>query len=133
MLEIENYDELPDFLSQTDIEEKLGYLILSQNKLMPATLLSAIYELSCRQVNNYSLIDEKLREEVNKVIIALWDKSELENTELCTATIINLGLQKAYDYLRDSIDNLDSAIVKKEIEDTILEFGDSLENVSDIY
>ncbi|MDO6477294.1 hypothetical protein Q4520_17875 [Alteromonas sp. 1_MG-2023] len=133
MLDIENYEDLPDVIPQSDVEEKLRFLVLSQHRLKRVKLLTSIYELSCRQVNNYALIDEKLREQINDIFIRYWDKSDLENTELCTATIINLGLQKAYDHLRKSVGEIHDESVKREIEDTVLEFGETVENVDDIY
>lgn len=129
MIELSFYENLPDFLSQKEVEKAFEHLLMKSGCTTDINFLDALCELSSRQVNNYALLKDDLLTKLNQVVCTKWDKDSLENTENCISIIINLGLQKAYLYLKKELPSVTNPKVKKELAETFEEMGTSVENV----
>jgi|GEM_PF-6479213 len=132
MIDLSYYENLPDFMPQHEIERELKILLNKCKAPTGGNLLDAIYELSSRQVNNYSLINGELRFSTNEIVSSCWDINSVENTETCIAIITNLGLQVAYEHLKEEVSNVTNPDVRRELDDAFNELGNSVENVDDI-
>ena len=72
---------------------------------------------------------EPLRSELDDVLCGLWNTENYDDVDIITSLLINLGLKKTYNKMKESIkdtSNISSEILE-EIEDTIEEVGDNIE------
>ncbi|MBC2317093.1 hypothetical protein HCC18_09540 [Listeria booriae] len=127
----EDYSEMP-WLSV----DKL-YLLFEQaikdfenEKLTKKEFFAILDELMMRQGDTYENLKEPLRSELDNVLCGLWNTEHYDDVDIITSLLINLGLKKTYNKMKDSIKdttNISSEILE-EIEDTIEEVGDNIED-----
>lgn len=132
MKKLNFYESLPETVNQKRIESELSELLENVESYNTSLFLECLYELSVRQVLNYCLIDIRLRERLNIEVINSWDRSSVNNTQICLSVIINLGLQGAYEEILRQEASIEAVEVKNEIQEVIQEIGPSVENVDDI-
>lgn len=132
MIDLSYYECLPDFMPQHEVEKKLKGLLEKYKLEADRYLLDSIYELSSHQVNNYALVANELRLSISEVIISSWDMDCIDNTETCIAIITNLGLQVAYEFMKEEASNVTNSDVKHELDEAFIELGESVEDVGDI-
>lgn len=129
MKNIEYYEKLPDVVHQTEVENALNSIFRESQSQGSEETLAVIYELSLRQANNYKYISRDLHTKVNDYVIKNLNFSCEYNVETSIGIIVNLGLQNAYYYIKSSASSVNHLAVKKLLEETIDEFGDSIPNV----
>ena len=129
--ELERIILLPDILLCESIEKEFKKLISETkytNNKNNKNLLTAYFELAERQWHTYKLLDLSLLQEIDSILITLWDSECLESTEIIIGIIGMLGLQKTYDMIKSSISQKLSEEIKQEILEAIEEFGDTITN-----
>lgn len=129
MKNFEYYRSLPDSLQQGIIESEIEEVIASSNADFKIAL-SCIYELSDRQVINYSSISNNLKEKLSAVLIGKWSSLPMSDMLMCMEIMLNLGLQEFYDFLKINVAGTSHADVIKEFLEIVDEFGDNIEDVS---
>ncbi|MBC1422807.1 hypothetical protein [Listeria seeligeri] len=127
----EDYSEMP-WMSV----DKL-YLLFEQaimdfknEKLTKKEFFDILDELMMRQGDTYRNLKEPLRSELDDVLCGLWNTENYDDVDIITSLLINLGLKKTYNKMKESIkdtSNISSEILE-EIEDTIEEVGDHVED-----
>jgi hypothetical protein len=126
------YTSLPDFMSVKNIYfEFLELLGDFETKKNDGTFfLKGLLELSDRQWHTYSLLDNEIKERIEKCLLYLWDGNDLERTEEIISIMASLGLEGISSFLGTrSCENV-SPEVFNEISLALSELGDS---VSDPY
>lgn len=127
----EDYSEMP-WLSA----DKL-YLLFEQalmdfknKKLTKKEFFDILDELMMRQGDTYENLKEPLRSKLDSVLCSLWNTENYDDVDIITSLLINLGLKKTYTKMKKSIkDNTNiSSEILEEIEDTIEEVGDNIED-----
>jgi ElaB/YqjD/DUF883 family membrane-anchored ribosome-binding protein len=131
----EDYSEMP-WMSV----DKL-YLLFEQaitdfknEKLTKKEFFDILDELMMRQGDTYENLKEPLRSELDDVLCGLWNTENYDDVDIITSLLINLGLKKTYNKMKESIkdtSNMSSEILEEileEIKDTIEEVGDNIED-----
>lgn len=123
------YKMLPESLEQKVIELEIEEII------KPAiidftTALHCMYELSDRQVINYSPINKGLKEKITMVFVNNWFSLSTTDKSLCMEIMLNFGLQKFYDFLKAEVVNARGADIITEFSEIAEEFGDDINDVS---
>jgi hypothetical protein len=130
--ELERIRKLPDIMPCELVEKEFEKIIFETKNVSKRDeqllLLSAYFELSERQWNNYTLLNSNLLNEIDSILITLWDKKSLENTETILGVIGMLGLQKTYEQIKASLSQKLTKDVKQEILEAIQEFGETVTN-----
>jgi hypothetical protein len=106
--------------------QKLFTQIQPTDKEKNLLLLKAYLELSDRQWHTYELLPIHLSDEIDSVLINLWDKASIERTELLLGIVAYLGLLKTFEAIKSALDGELSAIVRQEILDAMSKFGNTI-------
>jgi hypothetical protein len=124
---------LPDTVSPEQLVEEFKQLLI-QTKLAHSEdnllLLDAYFELSNKQWHTYRRISPELLDQIDLVLINLWDKNSIESTEAILGIVAYLGLVRTFEKIKSALDSRLLTSVRKEILDAIEEFG---ANVADPY
>ncbi|SFJ92920.1 MULTISPECIES: hypothetical protein [unclassified Bacillus (in: firmicutes)] len=102
------------------------------SKLTKEEFFDIIEELMMRQGDTYEILKDPVKGELDDVLCKLWNTENYDDVDTITSFLINLGLEKTYKKMLESIkDNINIAPeVLEEIQDAIEEVGD---NISDPY
>ena len=129
MKDFEYYKMLPESLEQKVIESEIEEIIESPMVDFSAAL-RGMYELSDRQIINYSSINNELKGRITKIFINNWFSLPMNYKSFCMEIMLNLGLQEFYDFLKVEIANSRGADIFKEFTEIVEEFGDDISDVS---
>ncbi len=124
--ELERILNLSDCMPPKELGEEFQKLFTQSqhsDKEKNLLLLKAYLELADRQWHTYELLPLQLVDEIDSILINLWDKQELESTELLLGVTAHLGLTKTFRKIKAALDGELSVIVRQEILDAIEEFG----------
>lgn len=130
--EIERINSLPESLDRQRIEDEFIFLIkLIKRGLTEEDsilILSALNELADKQWETYELLDKTVKDNLDELILKVWDKRSLDSTEKLICVMVKLGLSSTFSLLT-AIDpkNLSSE-VRQEIASAILEVGENIED-----
>jgi len=128
---LKDYSLLPDYMEVEDLKREFRSLLLHAKIIKDNVGFSeALYELAIRQWHTYKVIENSLKDEINNWIIENFNFNSLEITESLIGVIGNLGLEKSYEYIKESISkdiNINKD-VKHKILEAINEFGESVSN-----
>ncbi|PXX35301.1 hypothetical protein [Undibacterium pigrum] len=91
-------------------------------------LLFALFELAERQWHTYLPLSEKIRQQLDVLVLNIWSKTSLTSTEALIGVIARLGLSEAYTKLRLTDPGQLSPEVSTEIASAIVEFGDTVDD-----
>jgi len=131
MRNIEKYIELPDRVEKEELygyfDELICFVPKDDEELQLA--FDILCELADRQWHSYEQMDIVLRDRLELWILEYWDQNSLELTESVTGIIGHLGLEKVYDVVKSLLySNTIPDVVRAEIIDTVLEFGEYVSN-----
>lgn len=129
MKNFEYYKMLPESLEQKVIESEIEEIIQPEVINFTAAL-HCIYELSDRQVINYSPISKELKEKITKTFIHNWICLPMADKSLCMEIMLNFGLQEFYDFLKAEIINAEGTDTFTEFSEIAEEFGENINDVS---
>jgi hypothetical protein len=131
-MKLEDFELLPDDLSIEKIKKLFEKVIgiYDQNKIIGPEFLGILCELADRQVRTFELLDNALRNRIDKLLCRLWDITSYEKVDMILYIVVNLGLKECFLLAKKSIYQNEkiSAIIKAEIESTIEEVGDNILN-----
>ena len=127
----ENYSEMP-----WQSADKLSLLFeqaitdFKNKKLTKKEFFDILDELTMRQGDTYENLKESLRGELDNILCSLWNTENYDDVDIITSLLINLGLKKTYNKMKESIKDLTniSPEILEEIKDTIEEAGDNIED-----
>lgn len=129
MKSFQYYKMLPESLERHVIESELEEII-GPTATDFAAALHCMYELSDRQVINYSSINKELKTRIVTIFINNWFSLSLKDKSLCMEIMLNFGLQEFYDFLKVEIANYRDTEIFKEFSEIVEEFGDDINDVS---
>ncbi|PZM64607.1 hypothetical protein [Paenibacillus dendritiformis] len=122
--------QLPDVMPKEQLEEYFTkYLdsIEGTDKLNNLEILESLSELADRQVYTYELLNDTLRNRVDKFVQKLWDTTSVDLVDVYSYVVINLSLKKSYELMKSSLNLELEEKVRKIIEETIDEVGEDIE------
>ncbi|NBF09202.1 hypothetical protein [Pseudomonas sp. Fl4BN1] len=132
MKDISYYESLPDLLSEEKLHsEFMGVLdSCGHEGYENGAIVKIIVELSDRQWNSYSYMNDFLKARVEDVLLSLWDGTDLEYVEDVIAISARLGLVRLFEFLSSRQDSELSGEVAAEIKSAVVELR---EHISDPY
>ncbi len=119
-------ENLPDIMPPHEIQEQFEQLLLqvkiadSESSLL---LLKELFELSDKQWHTYTLLPPGLLNQIDSILINLWNENSLENTEILLGIVAYLGLTKTFEKVKSALDGRLLTTVRQEILEAIEEFG----------
>lgn len=125
---IVNFDylkKLPDRIPTEEIKKLFNLTIelFEKKEIEKSDFLLYMDEITSRQTYTYELLETKLKNKIDNMLCSLWDAKcyNIDDVELITVLIVNLGLEKCYNKIKESIthDANMTEEIKLEIEDTI--------------
>lgn len=101
-----------------------------KRKLTKKEFFDILEELTMRQVDTYENLKEPLRGELDDELCSLWNTENYDDVDVITSLLINLGMKKTYNKMRESMkDTTDiSPEIIEEIQDAIEEVGDNIDD-----
>lgn len=134
IIKLTHFNELPDFLDKSTLKNCfINFLITYANNTNSnnvSYVLEELLELADRQWHTYELLDNDVKNQLEKYIINILDFENEEIMDYIMCIIPRIGLKKVYDYIVNIKDSITNCNVKKILEESISEYGDS---VSDPY
>ncbi|WP_342544009.1 hypothetical protein [Lysinibacillus sp. FSL W7-1291] len=132
MMNLEEYRKLPEFLSVNELASLFRDVLndFSSNKIDKNVFLQILSQLMDRQVLTYELLHADIRANVDGVLCDLWNTESYDDVDIILSIVVNLGLKKCFQKIKDSISqrqDIDKAILQ-EIQETINEVGENILN-----
>lgn len=132
MRNLEEYQTLPDFLSARELALLFQDVLndFSVHKIDKSEFLQVLSQLMDRQVMTYELLHTDIRDRIDGVLCDLWNTESYDDVDIILSLVVNLGLKKCFQKIKDSIDqrqDIDRAILH-EIQETINEVGENILN-----
>jgi hypothetical protein len=124
---LERYEDIPDNLTAAEIDQWFIELLdlCEQSSLSRNEVADAVFNLSLAQWHTYQKIEQGIADRITSWIVANIDISmDLDLAESFASIIATLGLEEAYTKFVALLAEQIAPDVRKEIEDTIREFGD---------
>ncbi|MDN8587986.1 hypothetical protein Q0V21_04300 [Paenibacillus sp. 11B] len=130
-MNIGDFEKLPDRLP-TEVLLSLFRNVLKDFETMSLDkkeFLLILAELTDRQVMTYELLEDKTRNDVDVVLRRLWNTNSYDDVDVILSIVVNLGLEKCFDKIKESMKehNIDIVILN-EIKETIMEVGNNISN-----
>ena len=131
-IEMEKYYNLPDRVEKVEL---MSLFEDAMNKydggeVAKLDFLEIISELADRQVMSYEILDENIKNRVDRAISDIWNVNNYDEVDDILSIAVNLGLQGCYEKIKESAvlcEDIDKNILK-EIRETIKESGDDISN-----
>lgn len=125
-----NYYDLPDYMEVEDIKKYFTEFIdtYGNSRTNVEYALDELIELSDRQWNTYEIIDETTK---NNIVKYLFNIISLESETIMDRILLiipRLGLKIIFDYIVKEKSNILNKNVIKEIEESVIEYGQHVEN-----
>lgn len=101
-----------------------------KRKLTKKEFFDILEELTMRQGETYENLKEPLRGELDDELCSLWNTENYDDVDVITLLLINLGMKKTYNKMRESMKdttNISPEIIE-EIQDAIEEVGDNIDD-----
>ncbi|MDQ0227738.1 hypothetical protein [Metabacillus niabensis] len=78
----------------------------------------------------YELLNTDIKSKIDEELCKLWNTNSYEVVDVILSIVLNLGLEKCFHQIKDSLENIESMSqeIKVEIEDAIEEVGDYISN-----
>jgi len=131
-MELRDYEILPDILSVEEIDNMFMEVLEKyfQGSIEKNRFLKILNELTDRQVMTYELLNTDIKSKIDEELCKLWNTNSYEVVDVILSIVINLGLEKCFHQIKDSLENIEnmSQEIKVEIEDAIEEVGDNISN-----
>lgn len=131
-MNLEFYKKLPDRISSEDCNSYFKEVILyfQNEKITKQEFLEIILELTDRQIMTYCLLKKDLRDELDRIILALWNTEIYEEVDSILSIVVNLGLKDTYELVKKSYNsNIEfNQEVLKEIKECVEENGEDISN-----
>ncbi|WP_342551865.1 hypothetical protein [Paenibacillus sp. FSL R7-0652] len=99
-------------------------------KLNKKEFLICLSDLTDRQIWTYGLLEQDTRNDVDKVVRALWNLDSYDDVDIILSIVVNLGLSQSFMKIKKSLhtkQDIDPRI-RKEIEETVVEVGEHISN-----
>ncbi len=127
-----HYCELPDYVENSELKQHfIDYLIYYSNNTDKENIyysLNELLELSDRQWHTYELIDEEVKEQLEKYLTSLINFEDEEIMDYILNIIPRIGLDKLFDYIIKNRNNIKNQNIKLNIDESIAEYGNSVNN-----
>ncbi|SHM87920.1 hypothetical protein SAMN02746066_03714 [Anaerosporobacter mobilis DSM 15930] len=125
-----NYYDLPDYMEVEDIKKYFTEFIdtYGNSRTNVEYALDELIELSDRQWNTYEIIDETTK---NNIVKYLFNIISLESETIMDRILLiipRLGLKIIFDYIVKEKSKILNKNVIKEIEESVIEYGQHVEN-----
>ena len=125
-----NYYDLPDYMEVEDIKKYFTEFIdtYGNSRTNVEYALDELIELSDRQWNTYEIIDETTK---NNIVRYLFNIISLESETIMDRILLiipRLGLKIIFDYIVKEKSKILNKNVIKEIEESVIEYGQHVEN-----
>ncbi|WP_321386941.1 hypothetical protein [uncultured Enterococcus sp.] len=103
---------------------------LKKRKLTKKEFFDILEELTMRQGDTYENLKEPLRGELDDELCSLWNTENYDDVDVITSLLINLGMKKTYNKMRESIKDTTgiSPEIIEEIQEAIEEVGDNIDD-----
>ncbi|MEE1303899.1 MAG: hypothetical protein U0K68_01945 [Agathobacter sp.] len=131
-MKLEEIRRLPDIIP---IEEsmKLFKKALSsfhEKEINKQQFLEILLELTERQVKTYEILENDLRNEVDRCIVSIWNTDSYNDVDAILSIVVNLGLVKTYDLVKESLNGQEDIRedIYEEIKECVDENGDDVSN-----
>lgn len=129
MKDISYYESLPELLGEENLHsEFVGVLDAYGHGKYGGVIVKIILELSDRQWNSHSYMDETLKSRVEDVLLKVWDGTDLEYVEDVIAISARLGLVRFFEFLSSRQDCEMSDEVAAEIKSAVVELGGNIDD-----
>lgn len=128
---LEEYSELPDYMTVEELEKYFTQLIdysMKVSDIYNESISEAVYELSDRQWHTYEPINNDIKEKIEVWINKVWNTNSPELIENITSIIGLLGLVKSFQLVKKSISDDISEEVREILEMTIKELNGNVED-----
>ncbi len=99
-------------------------------QLQQKEFLDILIELADRQARTYELLEMHTRNPLDQLLCELWNTDCYEDVDSILYIVVNLGLRKCFQRIKQSIQenkHIDEAILQ-EINETIVEVGEHISN-----
>ena len=103
-MNLEFNKKLSDRISSEDCNSYFKEVILyfQNEKITKQEFLEIILELTDRQIMTYCLLKKDLRDELDRIILALWNTEIYEEVDSILSIVINSGLKDTYELVKKS-------------------------------
>ena len=126
------FSELPDYMNPSELRKYfIEYLIEYANNTNSDNIyyaLDELLELSDRQWHTYEYIDKDIKEQIEKYLISIIKLDDEEIMESVLCIIPRIGLDNVFDFILKHKNTIKNISVKKSIEESIEEYGDTVKN-----
>lgn len=129
---IEEYNKLPDRVSAKELQNMFEDILkkYENETIAKDEFLNIVDILTERQVLTYELLNYKTRQKLDDKIKSVWNTEKYDEVDIILSIVINLGLQNAYEKIKESIvkdKNIDKKILL-EIQETVEDNGEDISN-----
>lgn len=128
---LEDYADLPDYMTTEELEKHFAKLIDLAEKVSSVNdekISEALYELSDRQWHTYEMLSDTLKEKIEDWVNKAWNTKSPELIENITSIIGRLGLVKSFELVKKSINEDISDEIKVILETTIKEINGHIDD-----
>ncbi|MFJ8100526.1 hypothetical protein [Lysinibacillus sp. NPDC096212] len=131
-MNLKEVENLPDRLATETIALIFQKTLIEfgEGKIVKGEFLLIISQLTDRQVMTYELLENSIRNKLDLTILKIWNTDSYEEVDIILSIVVNLGLVKSFQKIRDSI-NMNkriNEIILAEIIETVEEVGDTISN-----
>lgn len=131
-MELKEVENLPDILSTDTIALIFQKTLIQfeKSKIEKGEFLLILSQLTDRQVMTYELLENNTRDKLDLTISKIWNTDSYEDVDIMLSIVVNLGLVKSFQKIKESIDmnkRIDQVILAEIIE-TVEEVGDTISN-----
>ncbi|AQY52543.1 hypothetical protein [Paenilisteria weihenstephanensis] len=131
-MNLEEYEELPDLLSTDKLVALFQGAVdtFKAGAIDKELLLPVLIELTDRQVNTYELLENEVREQVDRILCSLWNTYCYNDVDRILSIVVNLGLKDCFRMAQKAAyqnENIDKKIML-EISEAVAEVGSNILN-----
>lgn len=128
-LDVTAFEDLPEKVPLAELHSAFLHVIECAPATPRSDVLTCLWELADRQWHRYRRLHPQVRQTVEDFLIAqIAADMTLDEVEQMLGIIGNLGLPLALQRLAARAANFHDAAIQPEIEDTLREFGDTVDD-----